>query len=211
MLYQVRTITVPYFNSFENTRSQKYSTEAATTNDTMYYNWTNLVTTTSMYWMAIERCPLRRRWNEMSRHRGYTLKGLWLRLMLHILTILCKYIYIFGNIYVLNRFESYKRIVVSVLHPVNYKMTKMRSRSDRFWFKSSYLSANTSVSTTEEPRSANELPTSGPTASQRSALRSLARRYRARRRRKLRADNADPAERRKRKRASKFLIKRKTN
>lgn len=68
------------------------------------------------------------------------------------------------------------------------------------------FSANTSVSTTEEPRSVNELPTSGPTASQKSALRSLARRYRARRRRKLRADNADPAERRKRKRASKSLI-----
>ncbi|XP_026318807.1 spondin-2 [Hyposmocoma kahamanoa] len=64
-----------------------------------------------------------------------------------------------------------------------------------------YSIANTSISTTAEPRSANELPTSGPTASQRSALRSLARRYRARRRRKLRADNADPAERRKRKRA----------
>ncbi|KPJ08656.1 Spondin-2 [Papilio machaon] len=64
-----------------------------------------------------------------------------------------------------------------------------------------YSITNTTVSTTEEPRSANELPTSGPTASERSALRSLARRYRARRRRKLRADNTDPAERRKRKRA----------
>lgn len=63
------------------------------------------------------------------------------------------------------------------------------------------LMNNTTSSTTEEPRSANELPTSGPTASERSALRSLARRYRARRRRKLRADNTDPAERRKRKRA----------
>ncbi|KOB64347.1 putative spondins extracellular matrix, partial [Operophtera brumata] len=60
---------------------------------------------------------------------------------------------------------------------------------------------NTILSTTEEPRSANELPTSGPTASERSALRSLARRYRARRRRKMRADNTNPAERRKRKRA----------
>ncbi|XP_026748868.2 spondin-2 [Galleria mellonella] len=64
-----------------------------------------------------------------------------------------------------------------------------------------YTVTNTTANTTEEPRSANELPTSGPTASERSALRSLARRYRARRRRKLRADNADPAERRKRKRA----------
>ncbi|XP_013173633.1 PREDICTED: spondin-2 [Papilio xuthus] len=64
-----------------------------------------------------------------------------------------------------------------------------------------YSLTNTTASTTEEPRSANELPTSGPTASERSALRSLARRYRARRRRKLRADNTDPAERRKRKRA----------
>ncbi|KAI5646045.1 hypothetical protein NE865_01938 [Phthorimaea operculella] len=64
-----------------------------------------------------------------------------------------------------------------------------------------YSLTNTTGSTTEEPRSANELPTSGPTASERSALRSLARRYRARRRRKLRADNTDPAERRKRKRA----------
>ncbi|CAG5003832.1 unnamed protein product [Parnassius apollo] len=64
-----------------------------------------------------------------------------------------------------------------------------------------YSLSNTTVSTTEEPRSANELPTSGPTASERSALRSLARRYRARRRRKLRADSTDPAERRKRKRA----------
>ncbi|CAH2047444.1 unnamed protein product, partial [Iphiclides podalirius] len=64
-----------------------------------------------------------------------------------------------------------------------------------------YSLTNTTVSTTEEPRSANELPTAGPTASERSALRSLARRYRARRRRKLRAENTDPAERRKRKRA----------
>ncbi|XP_072932865.1 spondin-2 [Epargyreus clarus] len=63
-----------------------------------------------------------------------------------------------------------------------------------------YSLTNNTASTTEEPRSANELPTSGPTASERSALRSLARRYRARRRRKLRADNTDPAERRKRKR-----------
>ncbi|XP_052740986.1 spondin-2-like [Bicyclus anynana] len=61
-------------------------------------------------------------------------------------------------------------------------------------------STNNTPSTTEEPRSANELPTSGPTASERSALRSLARRYRARRRRKLRGDNTDPAQRRKRKR-----------
>ncbi|CAH1636366.1 unnamed protein product [Spodoptera littoralis] len=64
-----------------------------------------------------------------------------------------------------------------------------------------YSITNTTSSTTEEPRSANELPTSGPAASERSALRSLARRYRARRRRKLRADSTDPAERRKRKRA----------
>lgn len=65
----------------------------------------------------------------------------------------------------------------------------------------SYYSLINAKSTTEEPRSANELPTSAPTAADRSALRSLARRYRARRRRKLRAENADPAERRKRKRA----------
>ncbi|CAH0719865.1 unnamed protein product, partial [Brenthis ino] len=65
----------------------------------------------------------------------------------------------------------------------------------------SYYSISNNSATTDEPRSANELPTSGPTASERSALRSLARRYRARRRRKLRADNTDPAERRKRKRA----------
>ncbi|XP_045523128.1 spondin-2 [Pieris brassicae] len=65
----------------------------------------------------------------------------------------------------------------------------------------SYYSIMNNTSSTEEPRSANEVPTSGPTASERSALRSLARRYRARRRRKLRADNTDPAERRKRKRA----------
>lgn len=64
----------------------------------------------------------------------------------------------------------------------------------------SYYTIVNSSSTTEEPRSANELPTSGPTASERSALRSLARRARARRRRKLRADNTDPAERRRRKR-----------
>lgn len=68
-----------------------------------------------------------------------------------------------------------------------------------------HFSTNNTVLTTEEPRSANELPTSGPTASERSALRSLARRYRARRRRKMRADNTDPAERRKRKRASKYI------
>lgn len=64
-----------------------------------------------------------------------------------------------------------------------------------------YSLTNMTTSTTEEPRSANELPTSGPAASERSALRSLARRYRARRRRKLRGDNTNPAERRKRKRA----------
>ncbi|XP_049872518.1 spondin-2 [Pectinophora gossypiella] len=65
-----------------------------------------------------------------------------------------------------------------------------------------YSLTNTTGNTTEEPRSANQLPSSGPTASERSALRSLARRYRARRRRRLHADdNADPAERRKRKRS----------
>lgn len=63
-----------------------------------------------------------------------------------------------------------------------------------------YTITNTTANTIEEPRSANQLPTSRPTASERSALRSLARRYRARRRRKLRADNTNPAERRKRKR-----------
>ncbi|KAG7299153.1 hypothetical protein JYU34_017688 [Plutella xylostella] len=63
----------------------------------------------------------------------------------------------------------------------------------------SWYSISNSSSPTLEPRSANALPTSPP-ADQRSALRSLARRYRARRRRKMRADNNDPAVRRKRKR-----------
>ncbi|XP_032516431.1 spondin-2 [Danaus plexippus] len=62
----------------------------------------------------------------------------------------------------------------------------------------SYYSITNNTASTEEPRSANEVP--NPTASERSALRSLARRYRARRRRKLRGDSTDPAERRKRKR-----------
>ncbi|CAG9134909.1 unnamed protein product [Plutella xylostella] len=63
----------------------------------------------------------------------------------------------------------------------------------------SWYSISNSSNPTLEPRSANALPTSPP-ADQRSALRSLARRYRARRRRKMRADNNDPAVRRKRKR-----------
>ncbi|GBP51693.1 Spondin-1 [Eumeta japonica] len=62
------------------------------------------------------------------------------------------------------------------------------------------IGKSVNASTTEEPRSANELPSPEPNAGQRSALRSLARRYRARRRRP-RPDHADPAERRKRKRA----------
>ncbi|XP_041979917.1 spondin-2 [Aricia agestis] len=63
----------------------------------------------------------------------------------------------------------------------------------------SYYTLTNNTVSTEEPRSANELPTA-TTAADRSALRSMARRYRARRRRP-RPDSADPAQRRKRKRA----------
>lgn len=99
-------------------------------------------------------------------------------------------------------------LILNIGNSMNiYTVNSVSGHPERYKYHDDSLISLTRINnnaTTEEPRSANELPTSSPNG-ERSALRSLARRYRARRRRKLRADNADPAERRKRKRASEYF------